>query len=32
VSWSVTLIVLMPARHAISTSWGGVQTPSDAVV
>src|SRR3954463_16824867 len=32
VSWSVTLIVLMPARHAMSTSSDGLQTPSDAVV
>src|SRR6188768_2099233 len=32
VSWSVTLIVVMPARHAMSTSSEGVQTPSDAVV
>jgi len=32
VSWSVTLIVVMPARQAMSTSSDGVQTPSDAVV
>jgi hypothetical protein len=32
VSWSVTLIVLMPARHARSTSVAGSQRPSDAVV
>src|SRR5947207_10845047 len=32
VSWSVTLIVVMPARHAMSTSSAGEQTPSEAVV
>src|SRR5438105_508991 len=32
VSWSVTLMVVMPARHAMSTSSDGLHTPSDAVV